>query len=60
MEILFVIGLLYGFWPVILGSLIIIDAIIRSVYFWIVIGILVLWYLITYLYNKDKEGKDKK
>ena len=57
MEILFIIGLLYGFWPVILGGLIILDAIFRSVFFWIVIGIIVLWYLIIYLFNK---GKDKK
>lgn len=57
MEILFVIGLIYGFWPVILGGLIILDAIFRSVYFWGVVGIIVLWYLITYLCNKEKDKK---
>ena len=59
MEILIVIGTLYGFWPVIVGSLMIIDTIIRSVYFWIVVGLIVLWSVISYFYN-DNNRKDKK
>lgn len=59
MEILIVIGILYGFWPVIVGSLMIIDTIIRSVYFWIVLGLIVLWSVISYFYN-DNNRKDKK
>lgn len=59
MEILIVIGILYGFWPVIVGSLMIIDTIIRSVYFWIVVGLIVLWSVISYFYN-DNNRKDKK
>ena len=59
MEILIAIGILYGFWPVIVGSLMIIDTIIRSVYFWIVVGLIVLWGVISYFYN-DNNRKDKK
>lgn len=59
MEILIVIGILYGFWPVIVGSLMIIDTIIRSVYFWIVVSLIVLWSVISYFYN-DNNRKDKK
>lgn len=59
MEILIAIGILYGFWPVIVGSLMIIDTIIRSVYFWIVVGLIVLWSVISYFYN-DNNRKDKK
>ncbi len=62
MEILIIIGLLCYFWPVILGSLIILDAIIRSVYFWVVLGLIVLWCVVSYIQNNDnnKNGKDKK
>lgn len=59
MEILIAIGILYGFWPVIVGSLMIIDTIIRSVYFWIVVGLIMLWSVIPYFYN-DNNRKDKK
>lgn len=59
MEILIAIGILYSFWPVIVGSLMIIDTIIRSVYFWIVVGLIVLWSVISYFYN-DNNRKDKK
>lgn len=59
MEILIAIGILYGFWPVIIGSLMIIDTIIRSIYFWIVVGLIVLWSVISYFYN-DNNRKDKK
>ena len=57
MEILFVIGLLYGFWPVILGGLIILDAIFRSVYFWVVLGLIVLWRVISYLRDDNSDNK---
>lgn len=53
MEILVAIGLLYCFWPVIIVSLMIIDTIIRSVYFWIVVGLIILGYL--FIYNKDNK-----
>lgn len=59
MEILIAIGILYGFWPVIIGSLMIIDTIIRSIYFWFVVGLIVLWSVISYFYN-DNNRKDKK
>lgn len=55
MEILVVIGLLYWFWPVIIVSLMIIDTIIRSVYFWIVIGLIVLGYL--FIFNRNNKEK---
>ena len=55
MEILIAIGILYGFWPVIVGSLMIIDTIIRSVYFWMVVGLIVLGYL--FIYNKNNKEK---
>ena len=58
MEILIIIGLLCYFWPVILGSLIILNAIITSVYFWTVVGILVLWRLIAYLCNKKNNNNE--
>lgn len=59
MEILIAIGILYGFWPVIVGTLMIIDTIIRSVYFWIVVGLIALWSVISYFY-KGNNRKDKK
>jgi hypothetical protein len=55
MEILVAIGLLYWLWPVIIVSLMIIDTIIRSVYFWIVVGLIILGYL--FIYNKDNKNK---
>lgn len=58
MEILVAIGLLYCFWPVIIVSLMIIDTIIRSVYFWIVVGLIILGYL--FIYNKDNKNKKQR